>query len=211
MLRIATWNVNSLRVRLECLLPWLVQDGPDVVCLQETKVTDDLFPIEVLAEVGYQVAFIGQKTYNGVALLSRLPMTDIATALPGAPPDDGKRFIAEPRRRAGDQRLRPHGQAVESPKFPYKLAWLQALNNFWRRRTHPKTLYCCAAISILPRKPVMSMTRRKSMGRFYFIPPSALPSPASWPWACATLYVCIIRRVGCIAGGSTGPWLSGEI
>ena len=94
MLRIATWNVNSLRVRLEILVPWLAQDGPDIVCLQETKVTDDLFPTQVLADIGYQVAFTGQKTYNGVALLSRLPMTDVVTALPGAPPEDEKRFIA---------------------------------------------------------------------------------------------------------------------
>jgi len=71
MLRIATWNVNSLRVRLETLTPWLSQDGPDVVCLQETKVTDDLFPIHALADLGYHAVFTGQKTYNGVALLSR--------------------------------------------------------------------------------------------------------------------------------------------
>ena len=62
MLRIATWNVNSLRVRLETLVPWVTQDGPDVVCLQETKVTDDLFPIQPLAELGYQAVFTGQKT-----------------------------------------------------------------------------------------------------------------------------------------------------
>src|SRR2546428_494769 len=92
MLRIATWNVNSLRVRLETLAPWLAQDGPDIVCLQETKVTDDLFPIPALADLGYQAAFTGQKTYNGVALLSRLPMTDVVTALPGAPPEEGSLY-----------------------------------------------------------------------------------------------------------------------
>ena len=81
MLRIATWNVNSLRVRLETLGPWLAQDGPDVVCLQETKVTDDRFPIQALADLGYQAVFTGQKTYNGVALLSRLPITDDAPEL----------------------------------------------------------------------------------------------------------------------------------
>ena len=130
-MRIATWNVNSLRVRLETLLPWLAQDGPDLVCLQETKVTDDLFPTQVLAEAGYHVAFTGQKTYNGVALLSRLPMTDIVTALPGAPADDEKRFIAATI--AGVRVINvyvPNGQAVGSPKFSYKLAWFQALQQF---------------------------------------------------------------------------------
>jgi exodeoxyribonuclease-3 len=122
MLRIATWNVNSLRVRLETLLPWLVQDGPDVVCLQETKVTDDLFPIQALADVGYQVAFTGQKTYNGVALLSRLPMTDVLMALPGAPLEDEKRFIAATI--AGVRVINvyvPNGPTVGAPKFYYKL------------------------------------------------------------------------------------------
>ena len=73
-MRIATWNVNSIRARIELVLQWLEQDGPDVVCLQETKVTDELFPIEPLQDVGYQTMFTGQKTYNGVAILSRFPM-----------------------------------------------------------------------------------------------------------------------------------------
>ena len=93
-MRIATWNVNSLRVRLELALNWLREDGPEVVCLQETKVTDDLFPCESLREAGYEVVFSGQKTYNGVAILSRHPIRDVRTALPGAPGDDEKRFIA---------------------------------------------------------------------------------------------------------------------
>jgi exodeoxyribonuclease-3 len=80
-MRIATWNVNSLRVRLELALDWLREDGPEVVCLQETKVTDDLFPRESLREAGYEVAFSGQKTYNGVAILSRHPMRDVRRKL----------------------------------------------------------------------------------------------------------------------------------
>jgi len=139
MLRIATWNVNSLRVRLETLAPWLSQDGPDVVCLQETKVTDDLFPIQALADLGYQAVFTGQKTYNGVALLSRLPMTDVVPALPGAPLGDEKRFIAATI--AGVRVINiyvPNGQAVGSPKFAYKLAWLQALQTFFSDRLHPR-------------------------------------------------------------------------
>ena len=67
-MRLATWNVNSLRARLDIVLDWLKHDGPDVVCMQETKVTDDLFPVAAFAEAGYQMAFTGQKTYNGVAI-----------------------------------------------------------------------------------------------------------------------------------------------
>lgn len=151
-MRIATWNVNSLRVRLECLLPWLAQDGPDVVCLQETKVTDDLFPVHALAALGYDAAFTGQKTYNGVAILSRLPLADIAAALPGAPSEEDKRFIA-----ATIDGVRvinvyvPNGQAVGSPKFLYKLAWLQALQQFLATTYTPEDpVLLCGDFNIAP-------------------------------------------------------------
>src|SRR5262245_59201587 len=152
MLRIATWNVNSIRVRLETLVPWLTQDGPDIVCLQETKVTDDLFPTAALADLGYQVAFTGQKTYNGVALLSRLPMLDVTTTLPGAPPEDEKRFIAATI--AGVRVINvyvPNGQMVGSPKFYYKLAWLQALQTFLATTYTPEdVMLLCGDINIAP-------------------------------------------------------------
>ena len=122
--------MNSLRVRLETLVPWLTQDGPDVVCLQETKVTDDLFPIQALADLGYQ-AVLPARRPTMAALLSRLPITDVVLALPGAPLEDEKRFIAATI--AGVRVINvyvPNGQAVGSPKFFYKLAWLQALQTF---------------------------------------------------------------------------------
>ena len=130
-MRIATWNVNSLRARLGLVGDWLQQNGPEVLCLQETKVVDDLFPAGPLAEAGYQAVFTGQKTYNGVAILSRLPLADVTLRLPEAPGEDEKRFIA-----ATVQDVRvinvyvPNGQAVGSPKFAYKLAWLERLRTF---------------------------------------------------------------------------------
>jgi exodeoxyribonuclease-3 len=152
MLRIATWNVNSLRVRLETLVPWLTQDGPDIVCLQETKVTDDRFPIQALADLGYQAVFTGQKTYNGVALLSRLPITEVILALPGAPLEDEKRFIAATV--AGVRVINvyvPNGQAVGSPKFFYKLAWLQALQTFVATAYTPEdVVLLCGDFNIAP-------------------------------------------------------------
>jgi exodeoxyribonuclease-3 len=151
-MRIATWNVNSLRARLDLLLDWLKQDGPDVVCLQETKLTDDLFPVAALVEVGYQAVFTGQKTYNGVAMLSRLPLTDVVTALPEAPGEDEKRFIA-----ATVQGWRiinvyvPNGQAIDSPKFHYKLAWLERLRTFLTTTyTLADALVLCGDFNVAP-------------------------------------------------------------
>ena len=151
-MRIATWNVNSLRARLDIAVAWLAQNGPDVVCLQETKMTDDIFPVAALAQVGYQAVFSGQKTYNGVAIVARQPLTDVVTALPQAPGGDEKRFIA-----ATVQGIRvinvyvPNGQEVGAPKFVYKLAWLDCLYRFLvstHRPTDPLVL--CGDFNIAP-------------------------------------------------------------
>jgi exodeoxyribonuclease III len=151
-MRIATWNINSIRARLEVLLNWLQQDGPDVVCLQETKVTDDLFPHEALAELDYAAAYTGQRTYNGVAILSRLPIDDVLLTLPDAPGLDEKRFMA-----VTIQGMRvanvyvPNGQSVDSPKFAYKLAWLACLRTFLStHHTSADDLVLCGDFNIAP-------------------------------------------------------------
>jgi len=126
-MKLATWNVNSLKVRLPHLLDWLQSAQPDVVCLQETKQTDDVFPAEALRAAGYDSAFSGQKTYNGVAILSRLPMSDVQAGIPGFA-DEQKRVLA-----ATVEGIRivcvyiPNGQSPDSDKYVYKLAWLDAL------------------------------------------------------------------------------------
>jgi exodeoxyribonuclease III len=126
-MKLATWNVNSLKVRLPHLLDWLQSAQPDVVCLQETKQTDDVFPVEALREAGYDSVFSGQKTYNGVAILSRWPMSEIQTGIPGFA-DEQKRVLAAT---IGGVRIVcvyiPNGQSLDSDKFVYKLAWLDAL------------------------------------------------------------------------------------
>ena len=120
---IATWNVNSLKVRLPQLLSWLEAKKPAIVCLQETKCPDEAFPAAALQEAGYHAAFIGQKTYNGVAILSREVMTAIHTNPPFLN-EVGKRVIA-----ATVQDLRivsvyaPNGQSLDSEKYLYKLEW----------------------------------------------------------------------------------------
>jgi exodeoxyribonuclease III len=127
-MKIATWNVNSLSVRLPQVRDWLVAHGPDVLCLQETKLTDDKFPLDTLQAAGYQAQWFGQKTYNGVAILSKLPPNDVVKNIPGFE-DTQARVIT-----ATVQGIRivgayfPNGQAVGSEKFTYKMQWLKALH-----------------------------------------------------------------------------------
>ena len=126
-MRIATWNVNSVKQRVPRLLPWLEERAPDVVCLQETKLEDHNFPQQAIEAAGYQVAYSGQKTYNGVALLARQPIGDVVCGNPRFA-DPQKRLIGAS---VGDVRVVcayvPNGQAVGSDKFAYKMAWLEAL------------------------------------------------------------------------------------
>jgi exodeoxyribonuclease-3 len=126
-MKLVTWNVNSLKVRLPQVLDWLAAHQPDVLCLQETKQEDVNFPAAEIAAAGYQVLFSGQKTYNGVAILSKTPATDAVVAIPGFE-DVQKRVLAAT---IGDVRVInvyiPNGQSVDSDKYRYKLGWLEAL------------------------------------------------------------------------------------
>lgn len=126
-MRVASWNVNSLRVRLPQVLDWVAANGPDVLALQETKIVDAAFPVDEIAEAGYHAVYSGQKTYNGVALLSREPAVDVSTGIRGFD-DPQRRVIAAT---YGEVRVYdvyvPNGQSVGSDKFEYKLDWLSAL------------------------------------------------------------------------------------
>ena len=139
-MRIATWNVNSLKVRLPQLLEWMARRAPDIVCLQETKCEDQSFPVDEIRSQGYHVVFSGQKTYNGVAIVSRLPVEDVAAGIPGFP-DEQKRVLAAS---AGGVRVVcvycPNGESIESSKYGYKLAWYAALREWLREALtrHPK-------------------------------------------------------------------------
>jgi exodeoxyribonuclease-3 len=138
--KIATWNVNSLAVRLPQLLDWLAAHQPDVLCLQETKLSDDKFPHAEITGAGYQVQWFGQKTYNGVALISKSVATEVVRNIPGhddhqarviAATVDGVRVIGV---------YVPNGQSVESEKFPYKLGWLAELRRWVEQEcaAHPQ-------------------------------------------------------------------------
>lgn len=127
-LSIASWNVNSIRVRLPHLLTWLEAMSPTIVLLQETKVEDHHFPLEPLEDLGYNCAIFGQKTYNGVAILSKHPLEDISRGLPSFQNDIAARYVEA---FTGGVRVAslyvPNGEALDSPKFPYKLQFLEHL------------------------------------------------------------------------------------
>ena len=130
--KIATWNVNSVRARLAHLLGWLDKATPDLVLLQEIKCMDDAFPTLEIEAAGYNCAVRGQKSYNGVAILSRTPLEDVITKLPGDPSDEQARYV-EAVTGFGEGMIRvaslylPNGNPVDGEKYPYKLAWMERL------------------------------------------------------------------------------------
>lgn len=133
---VATWNVNSLRARMPRLLPWLEERRPDVVCLQETKVADDRFPREPLEDLGYEVVTHGQRSYNGVAILSRRGIEDVVRGLPGDGPDEEARVIGATV--AGSVMVVSvyvvNGQSVGSERYEHKLRWMERLQAFLEER-----------------------------------------------------------------------------
>ncbi len=139
-MKIATWNVNSLKVRLPQVVDWLAAHQPDALCLQETKMEDTVFPLPDIEQAGYRAVFTGQKTYNGVAILSKLAAADPVLAIP-AFDDPQKRVLAATI--AGVRVVClyvPNGQSVGSDKYQYKLAWLQAVTAWLQTElaNHPK-------------------------------------------------------------------------
>ncbi|CAI8408338.1 MAG: Exodeoxyribonuclease III [Rhodospirillaceae bacterium] len=128
-MKIASFNVNSIRARLPNITDWLAAFSPDVVCLQEIKAQDEQFPITEIEAAGYHAAVVGQKSYNGVAILSRTPITTRLRALPGDTEDEQARYV-EVETEAGfivGGLYLPNGNPVPGPKFDYKLAWMDRL------------------------------------------------------------------------------------
>ena len=134
-MKLATWNVNSLNVRLGHVITWLEANPVDVLCLQELKLPDERFPRDALAEIGYHACWAGQKTYNGVAILSRSPLEAVQRNIPGYE-DPHQRIIAATLPGPGGAPLRvisaycPNGQTVGSEKYVYKLDWFKALHGW---------------------------------------------------------------------------------
>ena len=138
-MRFATWNINSIKQRIDNLVAWLGERAPDIVCLQETKCVDDAFPREPLEALGYNVAVHGQKTFNGVAILSKFKFDEVTPRLPGDTGDDHARFIeAAISTTNGVVRVAsiylPNGNPPETEKYSYKIKWMKRLSNYVRER-----------------------------------------------------------------------------
>jgi exodeoxyribonuclease III len=135
--KVATFNINGIRARLEALTAWLDAARPDLVVLQEIKCTDEAFPRETFEDLGYNVETYGQKSFNGVAILSRLPLEDVVRGLPGDEEDEQARWIEATV--VGREALRicglylPNGNPAPGPKYDYKLAWMERLEDHARR------------------------------------------------------------------------------
>lgn len=131
-MRVATWNVNSVKAHLEVVTRWLGEAKPDVVCLQEIKCENQYFPTAIFEELNYRAAVFGQKTYNGVAILSKFPLENVVRGLPGDSADEQSRYIQatvvdDSRSATVASIYLPNGNPTDSPKYPYKLAWIDRL------------------------------------------------------------------------------------
>jgi exodeoxyribonuclease III len=173
-MRIATWNVNSIKAHLDQVTQWLTTEKPDVVCLQEIKCEDHAFPSAHFEELGYASAVHGQKTYNGVALLSRLPLEDVQKGLPGSETDDHARFIAATVI-DGNLAVRvcglylPNGNPAPGPKYDYKLSWMKRLHEY-------------ATLQLLKEEPIV-------FAGDYNIIPSAIDARHPQNWVTDALYL----------------------
>ena len=164
-MQIATWNINGVRARLDGALAWLRDVNPDVLCFQEIKVEDESFPRQAFEDLGYNIATNGQKGFNGVAILSKLPFDEVARGLPGDDGDAQARFIeavfSVP---AGAIRVvslyLPNGNPVGTDKFAYKLAWIGRFEAMPANGWPPRRCSFLPATSTLSRSPRMRRTPR---------------------------------------------------
>jgi exodeoxyribonuclease-3 len=155
-MRIATWNVNSIKQRVDNVAAWLAERTPDIVCLQETKCMDEQFPREPFEALGYNIAVHGQKTFNGVAVLSKWPLDEVTPRLPGDHADDHARFLeAVVSTAAGAIRVAclylPNGNPPDTDKYSYKIKWMRRLLGYARERlTLEEPLVLAGDFNVIP-------------------------------------------------------------
>lgn len=126
-MKLATWNINGIRARLDALIAWIESNQPDVLCLQETKVVDELFPVDAVQSTGYSVAYAGQKSYNGVALVSREPLTHVRTEFPIATNEDRRLISGICQGVRVYSAYFPNGRSPQSEHYQLKLQWIENL------------------------------------------------------------------------------------
>jgi len=150
--KLATWNINSIRARNDRVFAWLEREQPDVLCLQETKVEDEGFPVDAFRKAGYEVAIHGQRSYNGVAIASRRPLEDVTRGFGDGQDDSEARVISA--RVAGLRVICiyvPNGQELASDKYTYKLAWFDRLRLYLERTAQPSdAVLVCGDMNVTP-------------------------------------------------------------
>ena len=183
-LRIANWNINGLRARLPRVLAFLQRHQPQVVLLQETKIPDELFPLESFAALGYQAVFYGQKGFNGVAILSRLPLDNVQKGFGHAPEDEQKRLLAATV--AGIRLVNvyiPNGEAPNSPKFLYKLNFFERLQTYLQAHSPRDKLLLAGDFNVAPQsEDVYSAADMEGHIGFHPVERQALAQLKTWGW-----------------------------
>ncbi len=166
---VATWNVNSIRSRLHALLPWLEKVGPDVVCLQETKVQDHEFPLSAIEEAGYHVAYRGEKSYNGVAILSKTPIENVCCGFDdGGPLDEARLIVGKVSGIPIVNTYVPQGRAPDHPMFEYKIEWIARLRAFFESHFSPnEPLLWMGDLNVAP-EPIDVHDPKRLMGHVCF-------------------------------------------
>ena len=153
-MKIASWNVNSIRARMEVLSKWLKQKQYDIIFIQETKVQDHEFPVDDIKNIGYEVIFSGQKSYNGVAMLSKEKIKLIDKTLPGEKSDEQARFITS--KINGIELIciyLPNGNPIDTDKFPYKLKWMERLTNYIKKNLDENKKFILAGdFNVIPKE-----------------------------------------------------------
>ena len=188
-MKLATWNVNSIRARTDRVVDWLSRAEPDVLCMQETKVVDDDFPTDEVQRLGYAVAMAGQKTYNGVAIASRLPMTDVRVGLHDDGPEAEKRLIS-----ASIAGVRvysayvPNGKSIENASFKQKLRWLARLRETLEKQVaKPERVAVCGDFNVAPdERDVFDVERMR--GQIHFHPEEHAALGALLDWGLVDAY-----------------------
>ncbi len=170
-LRVATYNVNSVRARLPILLPWLERTRPHIACLQETKVQDPSFPTEAFREIGYHAVFRGDKAYNGVAILSTVKPTRVAFGLDdGGPVDEARLAAATIRGVRVVNTYVPQGRAADDPMFRYKLEWFGRLRSLFERTASPGDLVLWVGDFNVAPEPIDVHDPKRLLGHVCFRP-----------------------------------------
>jgi exodeoxyribonuclease III len=199
-MRVATWNINSIKQRMDNLAAWLAERQPDVVCLQETKCVDEAFPREPLEALGYNVAVHGQKGFNGVAVLSKSPLDEVTARLPGDDSDPHARFlevvVSTPR---GAVRIAslylPNGNPPDSDKYSYKISWMDRLIHYTSERLQlEEPLVLAGDFNVIP-TPRDARYPERWTGDALFLPRTREKFRA----------LCNLGLIDAIRAGSEGP------